>query len=197
MDIVAHSEQNAFLMAFERNGTLKWQSAQFAYPLPINLIASPPAIADINQDGKPEVILGNAVFDNTGKLLWQGTAGIGNDGEYLLGNPVDVLPSVPGLELSAGNTLYDALGNIIWYRSDLLDGLTAVGDVDGDSLPEIVLALSKINGATNEIRIYVLDAQNGNTKYSYIYQSVARASVPALGDLDKDCRAEILLSGNR
>ncbi len=117
-----------------------------------------PAIADLNADGFPEVIIGNVVLNGqTGLKVWDGleTAVSANPGT---GNNAFVGPvsAVADLDLDgmqeviAGNTVYAHDGTEVWTyefttsnsicAGDLdCDGFNAVGNFDEDDEGEVVV----------------------------------------------------------
>ena len=98
-----------------------------------------PAIADIDQDGTPEVIHGAHVYGPNGALLWVGTGGIGDNGVGPLSAVAD-LDGIAPAELVTGNTFYHADGSIYWDGSGSYgDGFVALGDFDDDDSPEVVV----------------------------------------------------------
>ncbi len=118
------------------------------------------AVADMNGDGYPEIAYGNSVFTTVGagiSRLLVGAHGVG--GNHLgaaLSTFVDLDEAPDGnLELLAGNSAYRYDGSELWYRSDLGDGFSGVGDFDNDGHPEAVL----VTGGN----VYVLDRLTGAT----------------------------------
>jgi len=132
VELIGLHEDRSHIVAFEHEGTLAWVSDPVATPLRGAI-----GIADLDQDGTPEIYLGATVFAADGALLWEGAAGTGNLGGIQISNAVDVDPARPGLEILAGRTLYDANGAIVWTLA-VGDGWTAVADLDGDGDPEII-----------------------------------------------------------
>ncbi|MEM7392398.1 MAG: FG-GAP-like repeat-containing protein, partial [Verrucomicrobiota bacterium] len=121
------------LMAFEHDGVLKWISAE---KVSAGLGAvSGPSIADLNQDGIPEIIVGWWVLDNNGVLLWDGVTsggtGRGTSGFYSHDSSVADLDLDGSPEVVVGNSAFRADGELYW-NSDTVDGLTAIGNFDAD-----------------------------------------------------------------
>ena len=69
-----------------------------------------PSVADVNADGLPEVIIGNVVLNGqTGALIWDG----------------DVTSATAGVDGGVGNNSF-------------LGPASAVADIDGDGIPEVI-----------------------------------------------------------
>ncbi len=152
VDIVA-TVRNGGTIAFERDGHVKWYQPNHPKGTD-HLAATQPAIADLDADGRPEVIQGRVVLNGAdGTLKWAGTAGVGTNG--FLG-PVTVAGDVDldgKLELLAGGTLYRADGTAAWsyaFPTAITgtncqssgfpcDGFTATGNFDSDNEGEIVI----------------------------------------------------------
>lgn len=117
-----------------------------------------PSIADVDSDGRAEVVIGNVVLNGqTGELIWDGfetvgpDAGVGNNG--FLG-PISVVADVDldgRNELIAGDTIYDAAtgalrGRLDWGTSGgscpgvgiRCDGFVGIANFDGEPRAEIV-----------------------------------------------------------
>ncbi|MFC2173152.1 FG-GAP-like repeat-containing protein [Acidobacteriota bacterium] len=189
VEIIAVHLDKERLVAFEHTGSVKWTSDPFLDPAAF--LNDLPGIADLDQDGIPEIYVGATVIDADGSLVWQGAAGTGNPGwvNLAISNAADLAPHVPGLELLAGNTLYDAAGGIVWENTEVGDGYTAVGDLDGDGAPEIVLS--------SESGLFLLDGA-GNLLYGPCPDAGAKpVRQPALADLDGDGAAEAIVVENQ
>jgi hypothetical protein len=124
--------------------------------------AHAPAVADIDMDGNPEVILGRQVYASDLTHLWSGSAGRGNyntwnyaDGYWNSGSHAfayDMDGDGGEMEIVAGRTVYNNDGSTYcelgrydgstWTRA--LDGYPAVADMvrfsgDREGEPEIVV----------------------------------------------------------
>ncbi len=118
-----------------------------------------PSLADLDADGRPEVIIGNVVLDGlTGAVIWNGrvtvgpSAGVGNNAFLGPSSTVADLDADGDLEVIAGNTVYDGrTGAEVWTfdyggtagspcgGSLPCDGFDAVADFDDDPEAEVVI----------------------------------------------------------
>ena len=171
--------------------------------------ATQPALADLDRDGRPEVIVGNVVLDGlSGELRWDGrvtvgtTAGIGNNA--FLG-PVSIVADLDldgWQEVIAGNTVYDGrTGAERWTytftTSNLgctgglrCDGFDAVGDFDDDDEGEVVIV--------RQGEVFVLN-HDGTLLHQVQIPNGACAQneggPPTVADFDGDGRPEIGVAG--
>lgn len=157
-----------------------------------------PTLADLDGDGKAEIVVGNVVFDYKGKLLWKGQGGNGGMGEDLIkthSGSISVAADINNdgmLEVIAGNTAYKYNGEILWQRNDLVDGLVAIADMNLDGKPEIVLV------AYN--KTFILD-NGGNTICGpsaipgSMNTSLNKGGAPIIADFDGDGKPEYGVAG--
>ncbi|UCG69721.1 MAG: hypothetical protein JSV09_01475, partial [Thermoplasmata archaeon] len=118
------------LMAFENDGTFKWLGNA---PIDVNYISGA-TVADIDEDGTPEIIIGRYAFNSDGALLWQGTGGTG-----LHISTVANLDMMDHPEIVAGNTAYYFDGTMYWQNINVPQGRPAVDNFDDDDYPEVVV----------------------------------------------------------
>ncbi len=163
------------------------------------------ALADFNNDGRPEAFIGNDVFDAY-SLDFIG-AGSANEGMgYFHGNQsrvscaADVLPDVPGTELICGSTIYsvDVLGKVINVEKTITppagfssDGHTEVADFDGDGLLDVLVKQN-----STSFGIYAYNPRTGTILFSQanIATSTTRyQNYPLIGDIDADGKVEIVM----
>ncbi len=102
--------------------------------------------ADINLDGKLELVAGRTIYTNNGAILWSRTDIVDGFGATARFNPDDPYPQL----VDVGNGLVHLLdhsGRLLWTRTipgGGLGGPPTVADVDGDKIPEIGVAGSKM-----------------------------------------------------
>jgi len=96
-----------------------------------------PAIADMDGDGLSEVIFGRQIISFDGATVITGDGGTG--GGAFMSFAVD-WDDDGRLEVIAGRTIYEQDGGITWedVSAAPYDGYPAVGDFDGDGLPDLV-----------------------------------------------------------
>ena len=176
VEIVAHARDGS-VKAYEHTGEFKWQSPALDNPgFPEG---GYPAIADLDADGTPEVILGRYILRNDGTI--RGTGAHGNAFELSFAADIDL----DGLqEVVVGNALYDADGNALWFN-DTPDGLPAVADIDQDGNPDIVVA-SGYYGDTVRLQ----SGEDGAVVWSTKLPSMG-GGPPTIADFDGDGAPEI------
>jgi RHS repeat-associated protein len=183
LEIVALGASGRHILAFEHDGTLKWQSPELNFLGSAGLV-----LAELNGQTLPEIIAGASVLSADGAILWQGTGGRGDN----LDDPLSIVANINlqgPAELIAGNTAYSADGSILWQRSDLPDGYNAVGNFDADPEAEIVLVAFG--------KVYVLDHQGQTLAGPWNIPGGGRGGAPTLADFDSDGVLEIGVAGAR
>ncbi|MCC6558527.1 MAG: VCBS repeat-containing protein [Polyangiaceae bacterium] len=130
------------LIAFEHDGAMKWVSTQAdgVTPWTAGLASATVAIADLEGDGSPEIVVGGAIFDAAGKLRSSGGALFGsNNGGYGAVSIVADLDGAMPQEVVSGKRALRADGSIYWDAPALADGYPAIADLDLDGSPELVI----------------------------------------------------------
>ncbi|WP_431685685.1 Ig-like domain-containing protein [Hahella sp. NBU794] len=171
------------LSVVSHEGKLEWQAntleqAQWGGP----------SIADLDQDGSPDIILGRALYDNQGNLKWLGKAPFGANPQGMNGSgPLTYVADIDldgDMELIAGPTIYDHTGRRIITNGE---GTSALGNFDSDDFPEIV------NVYDGYLSLYNHDG-------SVIWKDKkieggGRGGPPVVADLDGDGVPEIGVAG--
>ena len=204
-DIYTYTHKyDGHLYCYDQEGNQVWET-------PIQNLSGRgvPGLVDFNHDGIPEVYASNTILNSlNGTILFQDTV-ISSCNSYS-NTPMDNdrctfsfsvaadLTPAPGLELAAGNRVYEFTitningmsGNsarIIEAPSPVTDGNTAIADFDGDGLLDVLVSRSVNFEDGGGIHIW-----NPRTR-----QVIASApaeidgSIPFVGDVDGDCLLEI------
>jgi hypothetical protein len=157
--------RGGLLYTFEGDGSIKsgWPKC-----LP-QVIWSSPAIADLDRDGFPDIVVGTGLY-------WQNTnPGAGNYLSYADGNHVYAFnykgDNLPGWPVSTGNNNF---------------GSPAVADIDNDGYYEVALGSMDNN-------IYVWE-HNGAVKWTRCFWPVQKMGSPAIADIDSDGDMDIIIS---
>ena len=174
------------LYAFEHHSAWKWTSTPNT---PMDRTAAP-AIADLNNDNIPEIIVGDIVFDNAGIL--QDIGGHGK-GRYI--SCIADIDLDGEVEIIAGNTVYRYTAGTLsvkWENTLLPDGYTAIGDFDNDPEAEIVLVYWSKEG-TGEVYLLEHDCTIiwGPVELSQANGGKQGGSPPIIEDFDGDCYPDI------
>ena len=180
-EIVACDSSGAKLIAFENDGAFKWRS------LPLETINwGAPALADLDGNGTPEIVVGRQVLNNDGSIRWTGSGGRGSQSNV---GPLALVADVNmdgNPEVVAGNTVYTASGAIFWQAA-LPDGYNAIANFDDDTFPEIVL----VSGGT--VRLLEHD---GSVKWGPVsIPGGGAGGPPTVADFDNDGQVEIGVAG--
>lgn len=219
---IISSRRSGELIAFDYQGNLLFESAQRVsyyntggvfgknYDMYIE-------VADFNQDGNPEIYVGNRIFNGqTGQLIVGGGAnnnyGLGqNDFQFddnwqkYLTVAIDILPDnacpdCQGLELVAGNQIYSvdiatATMQVVMELPGQTDGFTYVADYDQDGdLDIVVLANDRFPPSFNSYHhLFVWDGQTTTLIGEWTLMELLNNQVGGLvlGNLDNDSELEV------
>lgn len=174
------------LVAFNHDGSIKWvvPGSYFRSGWSIG----GPSIADIDGDGKPEIIYEKTVVNGDGTVRWVGSGSFIGDN-----HPYQDVPSAYSIvadidldgrpEIIAGASAYSADGKLLWQRSDIGDGFTAVGNFNADPYPEIVLVSNN--------RVYMLDHLGSVIWGPVLLPGNRWGGAPTIADMDGDGTPEI------
>lgn len=139
--------------------------------------------ADLDQDGKHEVVVGNAAYDADGKTLWSTAE---HDGFVAIGNfDDDALAEVVVAWYPGMVRLQDHLGKVIWTQS--IGGGTVgpptIADFDGDGAPEI--------GVSGTNKYVVLDG-DGKVLWTKVVADGSGFTGSSVFDFEGDGKAEVV-----
>ncbi len=186
------------IYALYHNGTKMWDYFTGDYT---NSIDSPSGVADVDGDGKPEVLVGGSCYycpscdtffvlnGEDGSLLW----GV-NIGSTLNAPTIGEFDGDPGVEIVMGG--YDGYvrvfdgenGNeILAVKPDAsgwIESTPAIVDYGYDGIDDIAVFSGN--------NIYLLDGSNGNTIWSYPTAGSGLFGGISAGDIDEDGEPEIL-----
>lgn len=192
--------QGGGLAAHRNDGSEYWRVSAADLPAAeINANASV-AIHDLEGDGVPEVIVGRVVIEGrTGVVRFTGTGSRGKNGQGPLSCVADVVPTSPGQEIIAGDTVYATDGTILWRAADMGDGFCAIADVVDpsgaaarDGLPEVIRV------ANGVVRIHdgATGAELFNRALPACMSAAGRGGAPTVADFEGDGLMEIGVAGS-
>ena len=189
-EVIACGE-GKYLIAIDSDGTPLWKSDPFSGARSSGSIS----VANFDNQGDPEIVFGAAVYDSSGKLLYEGNSGIGRNGQ----GPISCIADLDGdgrPELIGGKTAYTFTGTVsggdfagqVFWDSQVVDGFCGVADLDNDKFPEVVLVASG--------KIYVLSGQNGGILAQFSLPGGGRGGPPNIADFDGDGIPDIAAAGS-
>jgi hypothetical protein len=173
-------------IAFRVDGSLYWRSTladgQTPYTEAMNSVTT--AIAHMDGDGSPEIVMGGVVLDAQGRVRsgqGRGRAGA-NDANY---GAVSIIADVDGdgnQDVVTGAAAWSVTGDVIW-ENGMSDGYPAISDLDEDGKPELIVI------SQGQVRVH--DAATGKMLATVKMPGNGRGGPPTVADFDGDGRMEI------
>lgn len=144
-----------------------------------------PSVADIDMDGKAEIIAGQSVLNSDGSIRWKITDGYFGGAKINNGVPIAAqLDEVSGNLVIFGGAAYSTTGNLMWKTA--LDGFVAVARFGSEASASIALVhagrLSRIS-ATGQV-LWTVSIPGGGV-----------GGPPTIGDMDGDGLPDIGVAG--
>jgi len=128
----------SYLVAFEHDGTMKWQStAPIDHGQGFAI-----ALADIDADGDVEIVADDTVTDENGQLLWQAPQQVGwsmYDIWHCTATAVADLDEDGQQEIILGKTAFRADGTPYYNAPSLEPGFPQIANLDDDAQPEVLV----------------------------------------------------------
>jgi hypothetical protein len=188
---VAASAEGKRIIAIKNDGTPMWKSDPYTGADSSGSVA----IANMDGEGGPEIMFGAAIFDNLGKKLWEGAAGIGRNGQ----GPISCVADLDGdsrPELIGGDTAYKTTGTVagnnfsgmVMWNSPATDGFCGVADFDPDGAPEVVVV--------SAAKVFVLNGQTGAIRAQANIPAGGTGGSPNIADFNGDGLRDIGVAGS-
>ena len=178
VELCAIPERGGGILCFENTGAFKFRA-----PGADNSWGGV-AFADLEGDGLVEIINGNHVYSNTGALKWVGVDGMGGP----LG-PLSFAADIDGdglQEVVNGHSIYRHDGTLKCHNLAIGNGLSGVGNFDGDSRGEVVVVWSG--------NVSLLD-DDCTLLWTRNMPGSGRGGPPNIADFDADGQPEIGVAG--
>lgn len=176
--------------------TLRWAvDAPVAPPNDMDRVDDMPYLADLDGDGRSEIIMAGDVFSPDGDLLLQTPLGRGyspasTSHRHAQSYAVD-WDEDGDQDIVVGDGVFTLEGDVLMQTGDP-DGRPAVADLDGDGTPELVV----LGG--NEVRVYDTDGSllwSDDPGLGCTNGQGDRLGPPVVADLDGDGLPELGTSG--
>jgi HYR domain len=173
-------ESGSGIICFENTGAFKLRTT-----LPANNWGGP-YLADLDGDGRVEIIAGNHVFSATGALRWVGVDGMGG---HAATGPISFAADVDQngmLEVVNGRAVYRHNGTLLCRNVTIGHGLAGVGNFDVDRFAEIAVVWSGM--------VSLLD-HNCSLRWTTPLPGGGLGGAPSIADFDGDGAVEIGVAG--
>ncbi|ADO76012.1 choice-of-anchor A family protein [Stigmatella aurantiaca] len=169
------------IICFENNGAFKFRTTRDS-----NNDWGGPSLADLDGDGKVEIIDGATVYSNTGALKWKGSDGSGGipgTGPLSIAADIDLDGK---LEVIADRVIYRHDGTVKCINRGLYYGLPGVANFDADPYGEVVLVSSG--------NVSLMD-DNCNLLWTKALPGGGQGGPPNIADFDNDGKVEVGVAG--
>jgi hypothetical protein len=181
------------LVAWEHDGTFKWEvpGGSLADLSATDYVLAYPGVADLEGDGAVEVFMGGVIVRGAdGSVVhdggWMGCNAVTTTHPWCCSTAAD-LDEDGVMEIVGGNAAMRVDGSDLWrFSGD--DGFPAVGDIDLDGDPDVVVVSSG--------QVYVREGSTGAVFYGPVaIPGGGRGGPPTIGDFDGDGRPEFSTAG--
>lgn len=172
------------LAAFDPEGALEWLADGASF----DCAGHAPALADLDADGHPEVVLGRTILNGEDGTV-QAT-GSYDEGRHYAYAEIGMHSVVADLDMDgvqeviAGRSVYRPDGTLRCMAEGDADGFTAVADLDLDGQGEFVVV------GDGEVALFDTDCA---ALHAWTLDDGGNGGPPAIGDLDADGQPEIAL----
>jgi hypothetical protein len=169
------------LVALHGDGSLAWTSTQADKATPfttqIKTLAAV-SVANMDGDGKPEIVVGGAVFNSDGSLR-SGAAllDVGSNGLFGANSVIADIDGNGVQDIVGGNVAVDIDGATLW-NNNAADGYAAIADLDLDGKPEVVVISAGF--------ARVQDAATGVVLATIDMPGTGNGGPPTISDFDGD-----------
>ena len=195
MEVIVPSSCNAVTYCFNGlTGSVKWQCNTKGSD-------SPPTIADVDNDGKPEILHGEfggyvmCINAENGSQSWEIPV---DTNSWIQTAPTIVdLDNNSQYDFVVGTWNFNSLDSVYAYRGDnqallwsypvhdyMYHG-TAVADLDNDGKPELLI------GSYNDT-LYCINGENGTTNWKYAATGGYIGSPATIADVDNDGSCDVI-----
>ncbi|MBN8609529.1 MAG: hypothetical protein J0L92_03035 [Deltaproteobacteria bacterium] len=182
------------IAAFHADGTEVWRSTRLdGTPWTARVEFGAPSIADLDGDGRAEVVIGGAVLNDEGVLAWEARSSAASG--CCAPTPRSPLSAVydmdddPELEVVAGNAVWNHDGTVLWEEPTLADGYVAVADFYADMQPDVVVV--------HEGFVSIRNGRDGTVLFGPVAMpGGGRGGPPTVADFDGDELPEIGIAGS-
>jgi len=181
------------LVVLEHDGKIKWANKSGTLAtVSNNSVHTQPSIADVNADGKPEILIAGVLVSATGTIMID-HGKLGAKGAWGASVLAD-LDEDTDLEFVGGNAAYQFTGKLLWQNTKVPDGFPAVADMNKDGWADVV------NVAAGKVYVLNGTAKSGKTAGSILFGPVSipgggQGGPPTVGDFDGDGNPEISTAG--